>query len=341
MNTKQIAVCLVLTFIAILISFTLTELTVSYIVGFPSLGIQKIVHIYPNDKFMGNKAYENVYKPHTRFFHEEDGFHIYRYNNVGLPGVDINMYEKKIFVLGNSYIEARAINPEKLATSVIQDLLHNSGYDYSVFNLGKGGHIPSSAYYRLKYWKTLVKPDVVILVLEEYMIGNVARTNELIDDTSPKALSYHEVKGKDIYGAKICTLSAVANLFRSGYKHAKNNNSEEKASTQKIKHSDGGTPLSVKEKQEKAISNIQNDIKCFHRLEENFYVFSLLNDEMNETMGRFCEKEGIGFGCDSGLRQTKQFLINRKGHFNEKGHQALGIELSKFIIEKIATNQHE
>lgn len=328
MGFKRFLRSAVVLLLSSLLSALIAEGAVRYIFGFPQLGVRRIVRIYPHDRYLGRKSFENLYYPHTRFFHSEAGFNIYEYNNVGLPGIDVDLMNRKIFVLGNSFIEARAIGPDNLATSVLQRLLSRNGMHYNVFNLGKSGHIPCAAYYRMKYWKHRYKPDMVILVLEEYMLGNLSRTFEFINYEEINSVKNTEVKGKEFLGAKMCTVSALVNLFRNGIKHSNVKNEEnDRQRPEQVNR----VTKDKSEETDRVMKGILSDLKYFTQEDIKLFVFSLLEDEYNEKLSNFCEDEHIPFGFNSELRNDRKLLINGKGHFNEQGHYRLGEALFKFI----------
>lgn len=153
---------------ALISSFFLNELILQCIIGFPTYGAKaKIIGI---SKYIHSSV---VYRPYTTYWSTEAGNKIRRRNNVGLTGNDIRLCpsSKYIYVLGNSYIEATAMNNEDVATSVFQEMIKERDPDFQVVNLGMGGGDPHTLYLRSRYFSRFFPPRFIILVLnKEYDI---------------------------------------------------------------------------------------------------------------------------------------------------------------------------
>ena len=92
----------------------LTELAVRYILGFPTYGVDK--------KLLGIKSStstSNIFYPHSKYYNVEDGYKVYKRNNLGLYGKDVswNKNDTLIYVLGSSYLEAAPTPPDSMAVS--------------------------------------------------------------------------------------------------------------------------------------------------------------------------------------------------------------------------------
>ena len=124
---------LIIILFAFILAFAMTEIIVSKIAGYPKKkGQKKFIyapHIY-NNEVLKWKA------PYTEYWTVEGNNKVYRYNNLGLPGKDvfINDSSKVVFMLGDSFLEAMQVPPEKMAVSEFGKLLE--GTEFKPLNLG-------------------------------------------------------------------------------------------------------------------------------------------------------------------------------------------------------------
>jgi hypothetical protein len=156
---------------ALLAALVAGELVVRYLVGFPEYGVKYKVHYR-----QGPDYWTNVWLPYSRYWNVEGGNHVFQRNNLGLPGTDVRTgSQTHIAVLGSSFIEAYQINPKLIATSLFDSLLHTSGKDVAVYNLGCSNHDPYDMWFRLKYFERQYKFDYIILVLETDFANRLGR----------------------------------------------------------------------------------------------------------------------------------------------------------------------
>ena len=315
---------------AIGVSFIITEMCIRYVVGFPALGVGKLFHVYPNDTFLGSKLYENIYRPHNKYHNTESGYHVFRYNNLGLIGKDVSPEQDVTAVLGNSFIEARAINPQLISTSVMMDCLQSHDSDLQVVNLGKGGLIPDLAYYRLKYWESRIKIKRVMLVLEDHMIENSAVFGRKINESWPSGEGYSKVrKLTDCFAARVFTLSALLNCFRVSIGVRAKDTSKDS----KPKENPDLAELSLV--YEKGLQVISDNLLSFkRRYGLNFFVVSLMSDDASRYITKFCDDNGIALLEDPTLCRKPQYSSggSKGGHLNEMGNKALGTIMGNWLL---------
>lgn len=264
---------------------------------------------------------------------------MFRKNNYGLPGLDLTIRGKaNIYVWGNSFVEGRASRPELLATSVLMAALQARHPDkYQVLNLGTGGQPPYYGLYKLKFWARRFPPDYVLLVLEDSMLREAVKSADSIFTLSPDF-------GKPVTGLRktavisLCAISSFANVINFGIAYAKDSRKtamEKKAS----KKSSNPAP-----DREAAYQKIESAVLTYEQqYGDRLMLYSLLDDKWNRRLAITCAQHGISFAANSRLRKTSEYHLQKgffhnkmgRGHFNSKGHRALGEELFRFFERKL------
>ncbi|MCX6164940.1 MAG: hypothetical protein NTU73_08815 [Ignavibacteriae bacterium] len=150
--------------LAFILAFSVLETVIGNIFGFPKYGVVK--------KMKGMRSspgHQNIYKPYSEYWNAKGKFEIYKRNNLGLPGIDVDTSKNSryICVLGSSFIENNYLNPKKMATSVFQKLIKKST-DFNVLNLGYNGFDPYDCFRRLAFYEITYKPECIILVINAY-----------------------------------------------------------------------------------------------------------------------------------------------------------------------------
>jgi hypothetical protein len=312
-----------------LIAFACAELFVRTVVDFPVLSFGKSYHIYPNDKNPKAPVYENEIVPHSEYYSMEDGYHVYRKNNLGLQGTDVVLNDKSkyIYVTGNSYIEARASAPQDISTSVFMDLLHkNVSRDYQVINIGIGGTIPYEGWCRLVHWSKKIKPDYVILVITDSSVINM-----LLSTRHPYVLP--ENFNTEVHNWKfeivkvICNNSSFANLLRVSIR--KSGITVPITKSEKVFF----RPYADLEVTEDSYQLLLTSLLAFKKnYGDKFICLSLMNSMWNKRLVTDCRNLNIHFDYDSNLKNMNQFVISGGAHFNKQGNQLLGKDLYKAFI---------
>lgn len=305
------------------------ELFTRLVLRFPPSGIERSFHIYPGDTYKGTTAFEHIYKPHSAFFNNEAGYKIYGRNNYGLPGKDIAPGSlKNVFVMGNSFIEARSTAPDRLATSILDDRLQDEYPDqYRVINLGTGGQPPLYGLYRLKFWEGVFPADRVILVLENSMLRETKAWQDSIfapDERfgtpvtqPPSPLLYH-----------LSRYSAMVNLIQSGdyYRKAKLER-EKQAKLPSTKETATDTLRSY--------LRLWAVVREYHRVYgDRLMVYSLMSSWYSRLIEIDCKLEGIPVASDSKFRFSDKYHLGEGhyGHFNDLGNRKLGLQLYDFFL---------
>jgi hypothetical protein len=191
---------------------------------------------------------------------------------------------------------------------------------FQVINLALGGQTPYFGLYRLKFWSQKIKPDYVILILESNMIGN---TKSFSGDkfALPQDFGTPVTDLKITTLGSICSLFSYVNLIRNGINYSKNIITQDNENIQEIDEKESAEDkITVYNKMLYAIK------EYYRQYGDMFLLFSLLDNEWNEQLKQECVKYNINFYCDSKIRRIAEFHL-KKGHFNNKGNEALGYEL--------------
>lgn len=310
--------------VVLILAFILSEICVRVFLDFPVLGFGKSYHIYPNDKTRHAPVYENAVFPHAKYYSTEAGYHVYRKNNLGLQGLDVTLKpgNQYIYVMGNSFVEARASKPEDIGTSVfmqkLQDVLSDK---YQVINIGLGAQIPYYDWCRLSYWSRRIKPDYVVLILTDVTITNMMN-NQKFDYVLPDHFSAEVSDWKFNVVKQICNHSAFANLVRVSFR--KTGITAPANKREKIFFRPYDDYLFTPESYEALMSTLKEYHK---RYGDRFMCFSLMNNTCNKITSADCKKLGINFAYDGDLKNMNDYIIAGGAHFNEAGNMVLGNDL--------------
>lgn len=319
---------------ALFLSVLVVELGVGKLVGFPPLGVSGIYHVYPGDRYLNGSSFENVYQPHCRYINVERGFKVYRYNNLGLPGSDVVMGPgcTSVVVLGNSYVESKAVPPEKISTSVCMEILRKSDPSVQVINLGKGGQIPDLGFHRLSFWAQRLQPDWIVLVLNDAMVSNAEKYGQEVDPE--REMSYPPVTEKKIVWAnRLLGVSAFANCLRTGIKY----------SAKDARRPDPEPAVSVADGSfagyERGLAILASNIMSYkQQYGDQLLVYSMFSGEYAGFFKDFCRIHGIHHRQDSNLMSDPRCKIG-EGHFNEFGNKLLGENLAQALGEEMEIQQ--
>ncbi len=304
------------------------ELITRLVLRFPDSGIERSYHIYPGDTYKGTTAFEHIYRPHSAYFNNEAGYKIHHRNNLGLPGKDIAPGRlKNVYVMGNSFIEARSTASERLATSVMHDRLQDEyPNQYRVLNLGTGGQPPLYGLYRLKFWEQTYPADRVVLVLENSMLRETKAWQDSIfapDEQFGTPVTEHSL----IHN--LSRYSAAVNLYQTGeyYRKAKLER-ERQAKLPKSKETANDTLESY--------LRLWAVVKEYHRIYgDRLMVYSLMSLWQSKMINIDCRLAGIPVATDSFFRYKDKYHLGEGhyGHFNDLGNRKLGLQLYDFFVE--------
>jgi hypothetical protein len=298
--------------LAFLSAFIITELLTYNVLGFPRWGIDKQVY---GIKPYGKKIYE-IYKPHSEYINFENGYKVFKRNNLGLQGIDIdtNPSNKYVFLLGDSYTQAAEINPDNIASSKFQKLIRQK--NYSVLNLASGGEDPYYMYFHSRYYMEKYNPELVFLIISKSYIDWLdSRYIGLNFDLPPnfgKQKNSWRFSPEEIF---LCNKSSFLYLLDMAIKS--NNKEENIISESNYQEKNEITP------------KLFDCLKAFRYLYQNkFVLISISADTLfNKNINDFCRKENILFFAN--CLNIPENKIKGYGHFNEKGNQ----ELCNFLYD--------
>lgn len=296
-------------FLAAISATLLTELAVRCILGFPTYGVEK--------KLLGIKsstATSNIFYPHSKYYNVEDGYKVYKRNNLGLYGKDVswNKNDTLIYVLGSSYLEAAPTTPDSMAVTHFQKLIDLAGEHYKVINLGRSGHDPYDLYFRLAWFEKRFGRGRVILVLDDVYTEWFSRHKH------PLSFTLSEKFGKENkilfskMGLYIFNHSSIFYLLKQGLK---SNYIEDNSFLLNISRVD----ITIFEPNDLFACLIAYQKKYC----SDFCLFLIINnDYAKHEIQSFCKLNHIIFY--SSPLNTKENKINGNGHLNLAGNRKLG-----------------
>lgn len=300
------------------IAFVIVEFIIGDIVNYPAFGFK-----FQDQYRKGADTWSNIKVPYAKVLNIE-GKTKTHYNNLGIPGSDVNNLNNTIVVLGSSYVEALQFDPDDIATSFFQRRLAEEGEDISVINLGCSGHDPYDSWFRLKYFEKYLgfKTNDVILVLNSDNREWFSRHPKPLDfSLSP---NFGEVNNSKIVRATFFVInhSSFISLLAQGLK-SKNNGQTNENEKIEIQDTSQGISLEMKECLDKFSAEYQN-----------FVVISILNDNMfNKDLAEYCLQKSIP--CLMQPLAKPEFMLNGAGHLNKKGNEELGLLLYKAYLNYI------
>lgn len=304
--------------ISLVFAFFVIEFIIGNVLGFPKYGVK--------EKMTGLRTTigtQNIYLPYSKYWNSKETLEIYKRNNLGLPGIDVDtgQYSRYISVLGSSFIENNSQKPEFMSTSVLQKLLKKIDVHYNVLNLGYNGCEPYDSYRRITYFENIYKVETVILVINDYISGAYKLKDNpfIIDKNEFKVDNSFKTKVNLLIRNNSAFLRLVLTLFQ-------NSSSEQ-----------------VVEPEEENIDDDTVDLKdlqvCLNEYNKKyghkFICISIMNNEIiNRRIMNFCDSNKINFDY-SGLMIPENQLIG-DWHLNEKGNAELG----KFLFESFCKHNN-
>lgn len=304
--------------LALIAALTVNELFVKYILRYPVQGIDK--RIYSGN--IANGGYENIYLPYSKSLITEDGLFDFTRNNVGLPGSDIvvDTNSKYVFVLGNSYLEAREVPNSLAASSILDARLKIKDVNFQVLNLGSGGYDPFSSFFRAKLFEKYYSPHKVLLVLvwdyyDKYQ-------NLKLDFSIPKGFGTAYISKSFEYVSFLRNHFSSLNLLKNLIS-VETREEVKKAPTQKVTSKMKITPI---------IRIIEGYYREFG---DKLICVSILPDFVsNKELDKFCKTKSIPFFYKISIL-NKNNRINGTGHLNILGNKELGELLYEASIKNI------
>jgi hypothetical protein len=305
----------ILIIFAILLSFTINEIFVKYIIQYPTWGVK--------DKIMGIRSsqngIQNEFLPYSKYWNVEGGNKVFHRNNLGFVGIDVDtsINMKAIIVLGSSFIEAQQVPPESSAVSIFYAKIKINYPIYQVINLGYSGHDPYDSYLRLLYYEKYFHPSKVLLVLNSNSIEWLNRHNY------PFNFEKNNNIGKKQSSIKTILMKYLRNHLTSFNLSANyllnNNDNDDKKAEHENKYY----------QQDKL--NAQQMVKLFYCLTayqkiylNNFVCVSVISDSMsNKIINKWCNDNKVNYIYREDISKSENCLRG-SGHFNQNGNILLG-----------------
>lgn len=301
--------------LSFILAFVLTEFIVTKIAGYPKKkGQNKFVyapHIY-NNEVLKWKA------PYTEYWTVEGNNKVYRYNNLGLPGKDvfINDSSKIVFMLGDSFLEAMQVPPEKMAVSEFSKLL--TGTEFKPLNLGAPNNDAYILWFRTNFFERYYKPSYVCLLVTclEVLDLNFKNHSGSFDFRIPQNFGEEIPESRiekisNIFRNNSAVINLTVNGFNSFYTNKNKNSNEVLVNPDVTRYNDD--VLRLKECL----------IKYKEKYGDKFFVVSMEpEEENNKLLSSVCGTLNIEYTRKNLL--TEENILKDGSHLNERGNQKLG-----------------
>jgi hypothetical protein len=302
---------------ALLLSAVFVEIIINNIVGYPKVtGQRKFVYA----THINNNEMLKWKSPFTKYWTVEGGNRVFSYNNIGLPGADVHLEEKSkiIFVLGDSFLEAMQVPPEKMSVSVFADLLRNTDTNYKPINLGASNNDAYVLWFRANFYEKYYKPDYVCLMVTCLEVLDL----NFLNHTYPFNFSLPDNFGAQIPEGK---LEKSFNVFRKQFASVNlvTNGFKVFNSSQKE------TPLTISESSEHKTYNKDVEFlkECLGKFKDKygdkFFVVSIEpEEENNKLLSAACDSLNIKYARKNLL--VEENIVKGGSHLNELGNLKLG-----------------
>ena len=252
---------------------------------------------------------------------------------------DVNSKKKKVFFLGDSYIQSVEVSNDKLFYNLLKDSL-----DIEVFAFGQAGFGNWQQYLVLEKFFDVIKPDVVVLQTCD---------NDFIDNYHQLELEsgykvglerpYLKLDGStEFYKPVPKTQRMIAKSKFLSYLAFKFNVLQQKTNTAAV--------LAEKKiaEQKRGYNHFDHAVKITDKILEKFrtripeevqfigFSASIFNPQLSEFQQIF-KKHNIPFYAEPALaiqqaQQQKQIVNSADGyHWSEAGHEVIGREIYKVL----------
>lgn len=306
----------------LILATIVAEIIIACIVGYPKFFFYKSVLLSNN---LGNFKYLSLKEPYTEFWNVEGGNKVYKLNNIGLPGSDVNIKNgnKYIYISGDSYIEAAQLQNQKIASAVLQNNLLLSGRNEQVINIGAATMDIYTSWFKVKYFEKKYPPDLIIYVVEDlnFLNKSLQRFSKPLDFSIPDEFGTELKKNFFIKTSEfIRSKSSLINLVLRAASEAAQRNSEEKNAVIDFNNKNINYYFDIFQS--------GNLMKCFSvfnkEYKTKFLLISIVPDaETNKKLKEFCSSNGIAFKHNENILSPCN-MFNGYGHLNEKGNKMLG-----------------
>ena len=318
---------LLLIIFAFIVALMITELISSVLLSYPKA--------YPSISYRINDLLKShriikIRAPYYKSINSEGEIKIIEYNNIGLPGTDIDTNKKDgyIFLIGNSFVEATTVSKNDQASSILNNYIKQENQSNQVINLGISTGDPYVQWFRTMYFEKFYKPSVVILVLESlWRVEKYLNRYDTIDFSQP-----------DYFGNIIpkSLLYKLSFPFRAHFSFINLISQTIPEKNNKINiNSEEFIPNNINIPERLTIC-----LDKFHdKYKESFYIVSIIDDHFyNLKLKEHCDSIGIKFLFDESVMKTEN-LINGQGHLNENGNSKLAEIIFEAIKEKLTNNE--
>jgi hypothetical protein len=296
--------------LALVFVFVLMELFIYKVIHYPRYGVEK--KIYRSVKY-NQKA--KIYLPYSEYWTVEGGNKVYKRNNIGLPGIDIelNSDTKYIFVLGASYTESLSNQPDSMFTSRFQKLLLNDNENVGVLNLGYAGFTVYEDYYRAAYFERYCKPEKVFLIIHA-----IYENFEIEEDNFKMSSDFGETVNTFSIMFSKPYLNSSSFLYLLASAVQKDNDIIVERNI-KIDTTISG----MDETRRNSLIRLELCLKAFKKKYGNDFIFvSIMNEKNNEDLRIISNNAGVNF-ISKDLLTDPDLRINGTGHLNTKGSKIL------------------
>lgn len=320
--------------LAMLFACVIAEFIVGHIIGFP---VSKPPRVFMQST-QPNFEYITVDAPHSQFWSVEGGNKVFAYNNIGLPGgdVEINDRSKVVFLIGNSFIEAKQLPGDEIASSLLQRAMSSKDAEVKVLNLGSSAQDPYSLWFRCLFFERWYRPDRVILCVESFsrLKQYFAKYSTQLDFNIPKEMGkpiefkprkkmYEHVKSKSAFLSLVMPI-AISSL---GDKRVA------------LPGTQADSSLIMDD--DKTLEILKQCITAFHgRYGDRFYFVSIMRDILDDgLLKQYCDNLGIRNSFNPSV-MTAANRINGSGHLNELGNKALAAYLTNVLCDQDNIDSH-
>lgn len=308
--------------LSFVLAFVTVEIFLQYVIGFPTYGVEK--------KLIGirsaSSGTQNVFIPHSRYFTVEGNLKIYRRNNLGFTGLDVDTSKIKRFVavLGNSYVQAYEVPPESTAVAILQQKLRKGSSGFEVINLGIAGHDLIDLLYRVNYYRKTYIFEKVVLVIQDSQADVLKRQSKIEFDQTLQV-----VQNKSLFTKIMISVRNHSVLFDLLAKTINSKEEQGDATENKATKSNPKEPVY----NEDYDLNLKNIFEEYYKiLGEQFVVVNIAPTEqvsIPKKASRYLKEKGIKYKFTPINIPANQ--INGKGHFNLQGNSKLGEVLYEVV----------
>lgn len=306
----------ILFFISLFFALFITEIIVAYVVNYPKYGVLSRVY-----GLHGFSSPQNVYLPYSEYWTVEGKNKVYKRNNLGFPGADVDtgLGYKYIYVVGNSYVQAYEVEPDSMATSILNSRIRNKYKDFSVLNLGRGDQDVYDSYFKCLYYEKFYKPAIVFLILDntnkEVLLRHNKPLNFQVSDNFGKTENSFLLNAHNYFRNKSSLINLVAKYV---YDNQNLFNEKKDKITEDINPYTKGEDL----------INLSDDLfLCINefnkKYEKKFVLVSIIaSKEINLKLNDFCSSTGINFTF--GEINVAKYKLSGWGHLTNEGNRLFG-----------------